>query len=483
MTLVEQLAFFRAELLLAMGGMALLVFGVYAGDARTPLIARLSSLILVIAAGVAFADGWGEEAVSLFGGGFVSDRFAAFAKAVVFLAAAVSITLAEGYLAREKLARFEFPVLIVLAALGMGIMVSADDLIALYLGVEMQSLAFYVLAAFNRDSRRSTEAGLKYFVLGALSSGLLLYGASLIYGFVGATTFEAIAAQVADGVGVGLSVGLVFLIAGLAFKVSAAPFHMWTPDVYEGSATPVTALFAAAPKLAGMALFARVLAEPFGGAVEDWRAVMWIIAAASMAIGAFSALVQTNIKRLMAYSSIGHMGYAAVGLSAGGEAGAASVLIYLSIYVIMTLGTFALILAMRRREGMTERLSDLAGLSRTRPWMAMAMTVLMFSLAGVPPTAGFWGKWYVFKAAVATGDQSLTWLAVFGVLMSAVGAFYYLRIIKIMWFDEPAAPFEPVENAALSWTAVGASLLMFPILLVFIAPLAGMADAAAASLF
>ena len=482
MTLIDQLQYFRAELLLAVAAMALLVAGVYGGEKWSRAISRASTFFLVLAAGMAYADGTGTS-VALFGEGFVADGFATFSKIVIFLGAAVSILLSEDYLAREKLARFEYPVLVVLASVGMAIMVSAHDLIALYLGVEMQSLAFYVLAAFNRDSRRSTEAGLKYFVLGALSSGLLLYGASLIYGFVGATTFSAIGEQVAVGVGPGLAVGLVFLITGLAFKVSAAPFHMWTPDVYEGSATPVTALFAAAPKLAGMALFARVLADPFAGAVEDWRMVMWLIAAASMLIGAFSALMQTNIKRLMAYSSIGHMGYAAVGLTAGGEEGAASVLIYLTIYVIQTLGVFALILAMRRREGMTEKLVDLSGLSQTRPWMAFALTVLMFSLAGIPPTAGFWAKWYVFGAAVGTGDTSLIQLAVLGVVASVVGAFYYLRIVKIMWFDDPAEQFEPTESGALVWTATASAALMFPILLVFISPLTNAAAAAAASLY
>jgi len=482
MTLLEQLGHFRAELFLALSAMALLIYGVYAGDRSMTLLSRVASLVLVVAAGIAYADGRGG-AQALFGGGFVSDAFATYSKVVVFLVTAVSIALAEDYLNREKLARFEFPILVLIAALGMAIMVSSSDLIALYLGVEMQSLAFYVLAAFNRDSRRSTEAGLKYFVLGALSSGLLLYGASLVYGFVGSTTFEAIGRQTAEGAGPGLVIGLVFLITGLAFKVSAAPFHMWTPDVYEGSATPVTALFAAAPKLAGMALFARVLVDPFAEASGDWRAVLWLIAAASMIVGAFSALPQTNIKRLMAYSSIGHMGYAAVGLAAGGEEGASSVLVYLTIYVVMTLGVFAVVLSMRFREGMTERLSDLAGLSRTRPWMALAMTVLMFSLAGVPPTSGFWGKWFVFKAAVATGETSLIALAVLGVVTSVVGAFYYLRIVKIMWFDEEAQAFEDAVAGPAAWTAVGSAALMFPILLVGVAPLTAAAGAAAASLF
>ena len=350
------------------------------------------------------------------------------------------------------------------------------------MGVETQSLALYILASFNRDSRRSTEAGLKYFVLGALSSCLLLYGASLIYGFTGATQFDAIAeiTKTSTTANVGLVVGLVFLISGLAFKVSAAPFHMWTPDVYEGAPTPVTAFFAAAPKLAGMALFARALMGPFPDIVDQWQPIIAILSIASMAVGAVSAIAQTNIKRLMAYSSIGHMGFALIGLSAGTETGIQSVLTYMSIYVAMTIGTFACILLMRRRGGMTENIEDLAGISRTNPGFAIVLTVLFFSLAGVPPTAGFLAKFFVFSAAV---DAGMVWLAVAGAIASVVAAFYYLRVIWIIWFDEPAPVFEAEAGARLGITSMLSAALMFPVLLVFISPLSNAAGKAAAALF
>jgi NADH-quinone oxidoreductase subunit N len=388
--------------------------------------------------------------------------------------------MSSKYLAGEKLGRFEFPVLIIFAALGMSLMVSADDLIALYMGVETQSLALYVLASFNRDSRRSTEAGLKYFVLGALSSCLLLYGASLIYGFTGSTQFEAIAGLIKDGeLGVGLVIGLVFLIAGVAFKVSAAPFHMWTPDVYEGAPTPVTAFFAAAPKFAAMALFARALTTAFPTVVDDWRPIIAILAVCSMIVGAFSAIVQTNIKRLMAYSSIGHMGFALVGLAAGGAAGVSSVLTYMAIYVVMTIGAFACILLMRRRGGMTESVEDLAGLTRTNPGLALILTALMFSLAGIPPLGGFFAKFFVFKAAI---DADLIWLAVVGAVMSVVSAYYYLRIVWIMWFEEPAPAFEREVGSRLGVTAAISAVAMLGTVFV-LEPLRRVAEAAAGSLF
>jgi NADH-quinone oxidoreductase subunit N len=418
---------------------------------------------------------------SIFNGAFRIDAYSAFAKVILLAAGSVAILMSDRYLSGEQLGRFEYPVLILLAVFGMMLMVSASDLIALYMGLETQSLALYILASFNRDSRRSTEAGLKYFVLGALASGLLLYGASLIYGFAGSTQFDAIARiATSEGANPGLTVGLVFLIAGLAFKVSAAPFHMWTPDVYEGSPTPVTAFFAAAPKFAAMLLFARAMVEPFGGVIEDWRPVIAIIAVASMAVGAFSAIVQTNIKRLMAYSSIGHMGYALIGIAAGTAEGVASVLIYMAIYIVMTIGTFACILMMRRRGGMTESIGDLAGLSRTNAPMALMVTVFFFSLAGIPPLAGFFGKWFVFFAAV---DAGLVWLAVVGAVASVVSAYYYLRVVWLMWFDEPAPAFERDSGPALGLTGFTAAVLMFPVLVVFIAPLIGAAQKAAAALF
>jgi NADH-quinone oxidoreductase subunit N len=349
------------------------------------------------------------------------------------------------------------------------------------MGLETQSLALYILASFNRDSRRSTEAGLKYFVLGALSSCLLLYGASLIYGFSGSTSFEMIArVATSGGDNAGLIVGLVFLISGLAFKVSAAPFHMWTPDVYEGSPTPVTAFFSAAPKLAAMALFARALVEPFPDIVAQWRPVIAMIAVASMAVGAFSAIQQTNIKRLMAYSSIGHMGYALIGLAAGTADGVSSVLFYMAIYVVMTIGTFSCILLMRRRGGLTENISDLAGLTRTNMPFAFVLTILLFSLAGIPPTAGFFGKWFVFLAAV---HSDLVWLAVVGAVMSVVSAYYYLRIIWIMWFNEPAPAFERGMAPALRITAASSALLMFPVMVILMGAILVAAQRAATVLF
>jgi NADH-quinone oxidoreductase subunit N len=337
--------------------------------------------------------------------------------------------------------RFEYPVLFVLATLGMLMMISANDLIALYMGIELQSLALYVIAAFKRDSLRSTEAGLKYFVLGALSSGMLLYGCSLIYGFTGATGFDAIAKfmEGREQASIGLIVGIVFMCAGLAFKVSAVPFHMWTPDVYEGAPTPVTAFFAIAPKVAALALFMRALIVPFLAVSADWQQIIIVISVASMLLGAFAAIWQDNIKRLMAYSSIGHVGFALIGLAAGSAEGVRGVLIYLVIYVAMNIGTFACILCMRRKTGMVENISDLSGLSKTNPLMALALAIFMFSMAGIPPLGGFFGKFYVFIAAV---NAELYALAVIGVLASVVGAFYYLRIIKVMYFDDAAEPFE-----------------------------------------
>jgi len=481
MGLFETLSFARPELALAIGAMALLITGVFLGDKAASKISISAVLLLMVAGVLVFVSPGGGATTSLFDGAFRIDAFSTFCKILIYGAAAFAILMSDRYLAGEQLGRFEYPVLIVLAAFGMSLMVSATDLISLYMGVETQSLALYILAAFNRDSRRSTEAGLKYFVLGALSSCLLLYGASLVYGFTGSTVFTEIAkAAAVNQNNVGLVIGLVFMISGLAFKVSAAPFHMWTPDVYEGSPTPVTAFFAAAPKLAAMALFTRVLMSSFPGVVEDWRLVIALIALASMMVGAYSAIAQTNIKRLMAYSSIGHMGYALIGLAAGSASGVSSVLIYMAIYIVMTVGTFAVILMMRRRGGMTENISDLSGLSRSNMPMALILTVLLFSLAGVPPTAGFFGKWYVFLAAV---DSGLIWLAVAGVLASAVSAFYYLRIIWFMWFDEPTPAFERDHGPALGLAAWGSAALMFPVLTIGMGYLRQIAETAAASLF
>jgi NADH-quinone oxidoreductase subunit N len=464
------------EIILAVGALALLLVGVFAGERSTSLVTTLSIGLLILA-GIALmlvpVDG-----VS-FNGAFVIDPFARLLKLLVLIGSGVAIVMSVGYLRAERFDRFEYPVLIVMATLGMLLMISANDLIALYLGLEMQSLALYVVAAINRDSVKSTEAGLKYFVLGALSSGMLLYGASLIYGFTGQTTFGGIAEVLTGGIAsLGLVFGLVFLIAGLAFKVSAVPFHMWTPDVYEGAPTPVTAFFAAAPKVAAMALFIRVMVGPFASAAHDWQQIITFISIASMVLGAFAAIGQRNIKRLMAYSSIGHMGFALVGLAAGGQAGVQGVVIYMLIYMAMTLGTFACILAMRRGTGMVEDIGDLAGLSRTNPVMAFFLAMLLFSLAGIPPLAGFFAKFYVFLAAVQSG---LYVLAVIGVLASVVGAYYYLRIIKIMYFDEPAGKFVPM---ALELRVVLGVSGVFVLLFVFIAGQIGsIADVAAKTFF
>jgi NADH-quinone oxidoreductase subunit N len=438
-------------------------------------------LLLAAALLVAAMSPSGDGA-AIFANSFRIDAFSTFAKIVIFGAAAFSILMSDRYLAGENLGRFEYPVLVVLSAFGMSLMVSASDLITLYMGVESQSLALYILATFNRDSRRSTEAGLKYFVLGALSSCLLLYGASLVYGFTGSTQFDSIAAAAAGtGEKTGLIVGLVFLISGLAFKVSAAPFHMWTPDVYEGAPTPVTAFLAAAPKFAAMALFTRALIEPFPAVIEDWRPVIALIAVLSMLIGAFSAIRQTNVKRLMAYSSIGHMGYALIGLAAGSREGVSAVLIYMSIYVAMTIGVFSCILLMRRRGGLTESISDLAGLSRTHQGLALILTVLLFSLAGIPPLAGFLAKWSVFVAAV---DSGLVWLAVVGAITSVISAYYYLGIVKTMWMDDPAPAFEKDGAVELNLAAAGSALLMLVLVLPgVVGPFQNAARYAAAALF
>lgn len=463
------------EIVLALGAMALLMYGVYRGDGATPVVNRAAIALLAFTVLlVAWLPG---EKLTTFGGSFVVDGFARFMKVLALIGSAAAIVLSFDYLERLKPPRFEYSVLILLATLGMMLLVSASDLIALYLGLELMSLSLYVLAAIDRDSVRSTEAGLKYFVLGALSSGMLLYGASLIYGFTGTVTFSGIAAASQQG-GIGLVFGLVFLFAGFCFKVSAVPFHMWTPDVYEGSPTPITAFFAAAPKVAAIAMFVRATIAAFPGITSQWQQILVFVAIASMALGAFAAIGQRNIKRLMAYSSIGHMGFALIGLAAATEEGVRGVIVYMTIYLTMTIGAFACILAMRRDGAMVEEISDLAGLARTNPMMAFFFAMLLFSLAGIPPLAGFFAKFYVFLAAIKAGLYAL---AVIGVLASVVGAYYYLMIVKIMYFDEPRPMFEPM---AFGLKAVLAITGLFN-LLYFIhpAPLVDAAGAAARSLF
>ncbi|WP_420404902.1 NADH-quinone oxidoreductase subunit NuoN [Nisaea sp.] len=470
-----------AEIFLAAAAMALLMFGVFKSGKAQETTSWLAVAVLLVAGGLVVSHG--GDARPAFFGMFAAGPFAQFAKILILAGSILAIIMSRSTFRRDSFERFEYPVLIVLSTVGMLMMVSANDMIALYVGLETQSLALYVIASIRRDTLRSTEAGLKYFVLGALSSGMLLYGASMVYGFAGTTEFDALARVFTGLAGtdpsVGLIVGLVFVICGLAFKVSAVPFHMWTPDVYEGAPTPVTALFAVAPKVAALALFLRVLLEPFGALVGEWQQIISLIAVLSMALGAVGALVQSNIKRLMAYSSIGHMGYALVGLAAANEAGAAGILVYLAIYLFMNVGTFACILAMRRQGQAVEDINDLAGLSKTHPGMAAMILVFMFSMAGIPPLAGFFGKWFVFMAAVEAG---LITLAVLGVLASVIGAFYYLRIVKIMYFDDAKEPLDtsiPGDLKIVMTVMAAVTLLFF----VVPAPLVSSAKAAASALF
>jgi NADH-quinone oxidoreductase subunit N len=467
------------EMLLAVAAMALLILGAWRGEGSTRLVSRLAVTALIIVLGVVLLGG-PERRVGFYGM-FVTDAFALFMKSLVVAGSAVTILMGMHYNEDQGIGRFEFPVLVMLATTGMMVMISANDLITLYVGLELQNLALYVVASFDRDSPRSSEAGLKYFVLGGLSSGMLLYGLSLVYGFAGTTGFADLAQLFAGSAPVssGLVVGLVFIIAGLAFKTSAVPFHMWTPDVYEGAPTPVSAFFAVAPKLAALALFIRVMIAPFGSMIGEWRQVIVFLSIASMLLGSFAAIAQPNIKRLMAYSSIGHVGYSLIGLAAGTAAGIRGVLVYLAIYLVMNLGAWAVILCMRRQGRMLEQIADLSGLSRTSPALALALAIFMFSLAGVPPAAGFFAKLYVFLAAI---DAKLTGLAVIGVVTSVVGAFYYLRIVKVMYFDEPVAAFDtPISGELKGVLVVTALVTLFFFLLP--GPVVGSAEVAASSLF
>ncbi|MFO1247956.1 MAG: NADH-quinone oxidoreductase subunit NuoN [Alphaproteobacteria bacterium] len=476
MNLQADLLVLLPELILAIGAMALLLLGAINGEKSTSLVS-MGAIALLVAAGVATV--MGPAQASAFHNAFIADGFSRFAKVLILSGAALSILLADEFFSDIQLSRFELPVIMLLATLGMMLMVSASSFLSLYMGLELQSLALYVLAAFNRDHLRSTEAGLKYFVLGALSSGMLLYGISLIYGFTGSTEFSAIAAVTHAGApGLGVIFGIVFLIAGLAFKVSAVPFHMWTPDVYEGAPTPVTAYFATAAKVAALCLFLRAILTPFPDLIHQWRQIIVFISVLSMALGAFAAIGQTNIKRLMAYSSIGHMGYALLGLAAGNALGARGVLIYLAIYVFTNLGTFACIQAMKRGGKALESISDLAGLARTDMKLAVIFSMLFLSLAGLPPLAGFFAKFYVFLAAIQAG---LVIPAVLGVLASTVGLVYYLRLVKVMFFDEPAPGFDPVSGmgskAIMVLSGVVALLFIFTA-----SPVITAADAAAKAL-
>jgi NADH-quinone oxidoreductase subunit N len=473
MSFTEALAIAAPEVFLAVAALALLVLGAFSQPRGAVLISWLSAGVLLVAAYLAAVG----QSGSAFTGGFIADDASRFAKVAIYGMSAVGVVLGSGWLGRLNARQFEFPVLILLAALGMGMMASAGDLISLYVGVELQSLALYVLAAFRRDDAKASEAGLKYFVLGALSSGILLYGASLIYGFAGSVRFPEIAAQVQHGASVGVIFGLVFLICGLGFKVSAAPFHMWTPDVYEGAPTPVVGFFAAAPKLAALVLFARALADAFPGAVSQWREVVLVLAVASMLLGAFAGLVQKNLKRLWAYSSIANVGYALVGLSAGTAEGYQAMLVFMVLYMIDVTGFFACLTALSRDGKPMETIDDMAGLMRERPGMALALTAFAVSAIGFPPFSGFIGKVFVFRAII---DAGYAWVAVVGLVSSVVAAFYYLRLIKVMWFD-PAPGVTDAPPADAKAIAYAAALFSMPVVIIAMKGLDPLSKAAAAA--
>ena len=444
------------ELVLAAGILVLVLFGALRGKELGGPVTEIAAGLLGLAIVIIFLGS--KTTAVVFDGAFIDDGFGRFMKVLTLAGSLVTLIMSQDFLGREKIDKFEFPILILLSTLGMLMLISAAGLIALYLGLELMSLSLYVIAAFHRDNLRASEAGLKYFVLGALSSGMLLYGASLLYGFAGTVSFAGIAETINGKASLGAVFGLVFLMAGLAFKMSAVPFHMWTPDVYEGAPTPVTAFFATAVKMAAVAITVRVVFTAFPGIASQWRQIVIFISLLSMALGAFAAIGQTNIKRLMAYSAIGHIGFALVGLAAGGEAGVSGVLAYMAIYLVMTLGTFAGILSMRVNGEGVENISDLSGLAKTDGVMAFFLAMMMFSLAGIPPLAGFFAKWYVFNAAIQAG---LYWLAVIGVLSSAVAAYYYLRIVKVMYFDEAAPAFDRPAAAPRAVLAVTGLLVLF----------------------
>ncbi|TGX55967.1 NADH-quinone oxidoreductase subunit NuoN [Sphingomonas gei] len=480
-----QLLMSLPELVLAVGAIVLMLVAAWGGQASTRLVSWASVAVL-IGAGIALA-GPASAGGSAFGGLYRADMFAAFAKVLIFAAAAVSIIIAPRFFQRTSGddLRPEYPVLILLSTAGMGMMVSAGDLLTLYVGLELQSLSAYVLASFMRRDTRSAEAGLKYFVLGALASGILLYGISLVYGFSGTTLFDGIAQAYggirADGHDFGLMFGLVFVFAGLAFKMSAVPFHMWTPDVYEGAPTPVTAFFASAPKVAAVALAVRVAVEAMGPALHDWRQIVIFAALASILLGAVAAIGQSNIKRLLAYSSINNVGFALVGLAAGTERGIAGVLVYMTIYIVMTLGSFLVVLQMRGADGEpVESIASLSGMSRTRPGLALALMIFMLSLAGIPPLFGFYAKFAVFEAAVAAG---LFPLAVVGIAASTIGAFYYLKIVKTMYFDEPAPAFEGNTDVVEGGLIAVSALFVSPLGYLLIPALGAWTTLAAKALF
>ena len=487
MDMAGNFAMVLPEEVLSVGAILLMLVAAWGGAASTRAVS-IASVFVLVGAGIALT-GPASSGGSAFGGLYRADGFAAFAKALIYLATAVAIIMAPDFFRRtagDDL-RPEYPVLMLLSAVGMGMMVSASDLLTLYVGLELQSLAAYVLASFMRRDTRSAEAGLKYFILGALASGILLYGISLVYGFTGSTLFDQIADAYhvnalasGDARSLGMMFGLVFVFAGLAFKIAAVPFHMWTPDVYEGAPTPVTAFFASAPKVAAMALAVRVAVTAMGPALGEWRQIVIFAALASIILGAVAAIGQTNVKRLLAYSSINNVGFVLVGLAAGTAEGVASVLFYLTIYIAMTLGSFLVVLQMRDAAGEpVETLASLSGLSQTRPGLAAAMAVFMFSLAGIPPLLGFNAKLAVFSAAVNAG---LYPLAVVGFVASVIGAYYYLRVVKVMYFDDPAPAFQRSGDVVQGGLIAAGALFVSPLGWVLLAPLGAWTMAAARSL-
>ncbi|RHW16367.1 NADH-quinone oxidoreductase subunit NuoN [Sphingomonas gilva] len=485
MDYAANLAMTMPEIILSVTGIALLLVAAWGGSTRWVSGLAIGALLTASFSLIGPPTSGGVA----FDGLYKADAFAGFAKALIFIAAAVAIAIAPRFFARTEGddLKPEYPVLILFSAVGMGMMASAADLITLYVGLELQSLAAYVLASFMRRDTRSAEAGLKYFVLGSLASGILLYGISLVYGFTGTTIFEEIAVGIAqqqgseNGLSLGLLFGIVFTFAGIAFKISAVPFHMWTPDVYEGAPTPVTTFFASAPKVAAMALAVRLAVEGMGTATDEWRQIVIFAALASIILGAVAAIGQTNIKRLLAYSSINNVGFALIGLAAGNPEGVAAVMSYMAIYVAMTLGAFLCVLQMRGADGQpVEDIASLSGMSKTRPGVAAALAIFMFSLAGIPPLMGFWAKFLVFDAAVAAGYLTL---AAVGIAASVIGAYYYLKIVKTMYFDEPAPAFRPVESYVEGGLITVAAILVSPIGYLLIAPLGLAAQRAAVSLF
>ena len=465
------------ELFLACAGMFLLVAGVLKGNASTAFVSWGS--VAAFTAALFIMSGQGVQEGPILNDMFVQDNFTFFMKILVMGGLIASITLSVQYLYQDNIIKFEYPILVLFAGIGMMLMISANDMLSLYMGLELQSLSLYVLAAIRRDHVKSAESGMKYFVLGAISSGMLLFGISLLYGFTGTTNFDLIGTTLANELSLGAVIGFVFVLAGLAFKISAVPFHMWTPDVYEGAPTSVTALFAIVPKVAAFALIIRLLYIPFAALNDQWFQIMWILAFLSMAVGAFAGLRQDNIKRLLAYSSIGNMGYALLGLVAGGETGVSAVLVYLTLYMIMTAGVFGIILCMRRDGHGVESISDLAGLSRNAPWLAYPLALFMFSMSGIPPLAGFFSKFMIFQSAIESGLYAL---AVFGVLTSVVASYYYLRIIKTMFFDEPAEAFDARIEFSRK-IIIGLSLLVVMLFILMPSPLIEVTQSAVRELF